>query len=238
MTLPIVWIPGHLSGPWLYAPQLGAFGGAHETIVADTSRDDDLGAMAERLIGAAPERFVVAGLSMGGMVAMEVLARAPQRVAGAVLLDTDPTRARAKEIEWRSAMMRKAGRDGLDDYLRIFVQRFFMHDAVVAERLGPTTRRMMGETPIPIARAQARALDTRRDMVPLIEGFPGPVEVIVGAEDRICPPLLHDPIAAALPGAVLSRIPDCGHLATLEAPEPVNARIAALIERAASAGGP
>jgi len=98
MTLPIVWIPGHLCGPCLYAPQLGAFGGAYETIIADTFGDDDLGAMAERLIAGAPERFIVAGLSMGCMVAMEVLARAPERVAGAVLLDTDPTRARKLKV--------------------------------------------------------------------------------------------------------------------------------------------
>jgi pimeloyl-ACP methyl ester carboxylesterase len=68
-------------------------------------------------------------------------------------------------------------------------------------------------------------------MVPLIEGYAGPVEVIVGAEDKICPPLLHGPIAAALPGAVYTEIPACGHLATIEAPGPVNARIEAFLER-------
>ena len=94
MTLPIIWIPGHLCGAWLYAPQFAVFGGGRETIMADTHSDDSLGDMAERLLAGAPERFVLAGLSMGGMVAMEVLARAPERVAGAVLLDTDPTRAR------------------------------------------------------------------------------------------------------------------------------------------------
>jgi pimeloyl-ACP methyl ester carboxylesterase len=231
MTLPIVWIPGHLCGPWLYAPQLGVFGGARETIIADTMQDDNLGAMADRLLEGAPERFVVAGLSMGGMVAMEVLARAPERVAGAVLLDTDPTRARAKEIEWRSGLMKRARREGLDAYVEKFVERFYLHSPAAAEKLGPLTRQMMGETPVEIARAQARALDARRDMVPLIAGYAGPVEVIVGAEDKVCPPLLHGPIAAALPGTELTEIPDCGHLATIEAPEPVNARIAALLER-------
>ncbi|HSF94575.1 MAG TPA: alpha/beta fold hydrolase [Thermohalobaculum sp.] len=229
--LPIVWIPGHLCGPWLYAQQLGIFGGARETILADTLRDDDLGAMAERLLAGAPERFVVAGLSMGGMVAMEVLARAPGRVAGAVLMDTDPSRARAKEIEWRGGLLDRAEREGLDAYVGTFVHRFYMHDQAVAGRLEAMTRRLMGETPLAVARAQARALDRRREMVPLIAGYDGPVEVIVGAEDKICPPLLHGPIAAALPGAVHTEIPGCGHLATLEAPEPVNARIAALLER-------
>lgn len=231
MTLPVIWIPGHLCGPWLFAPQLAVFGEAHPGVIADTLQDDSLGAMAERLLSDAPERFVLAGLSMGAMVAMEVLARAPERVAGAVLMDTDPTRARDKEIEWRAGLLAQAERGGLDSYAGEFVRRFFMHDASVAERLGPLTRRMMSETLLAVARAQARALDTRREMVPLIAAYGGPVEVIVGAEDKVCPPLLHGPIAAALPGAVYTEIPACGHLATIEAPGPVNARIEALFTR-------
>jgi len=229
MTLPIIWIPGHLCGAWLYAPQLAVYPGR----IADTLSDDNLGAMAERLLADAPERFVVAGLSMGGMVAMEVIARAPERVAGAVIMDTDPSRARAIEVEWRADLMRRAADQGLEDYVAKFVRRFYMHDASVAGRLGPLTRQRMAEMPVAVARAQARALDTRREMVPLIAGFAGPVEVIAGAEDKVCPPLLHQPIAAALPGAIYTEIPACGHLATIEAPGAVNARIEALIERMA-----
>jgi pimeloyl-ACP methyl ester carboxylesterase len=212
---------------WLYAPQLAVFGGARRTVIADVTQDDDLGAMAGRLLAEAPPRFVLAGLSLGGMVAMEVLARAPERVAGAALMDTDPTRARATEIEWRAGLLAS----GIDHYIDTFVPLFFRHDLAVAERLGLLVRQMMGQAPEPVVRAQARALDRRRDMAGLIAGYAGPVEVIVGAEDRVCPPRLHRPLAEALPGAVLTELPHCGHLATLEAPEAVNARIAALLER-------
>ena len=228
---PVVWIPGHLCGPWLYAPQLAVFGEGRQNIVADTLNDDNIGAMAERLIAGAPDRFVLAGLSMGGMVAMEVIARAPARVAGAVLMDTDPRPAREKEVAWRGDLLARAGSDGLDVYVDAFVDRFYLHSAVAAERLGPLTRQMMAQTPLYVACAQASALDTRRELVPLIGDFPGPVEVIVGAEDKVCPPLLHGPVAETLPRAVLAEIPACGHLATIEAPEPVNARIAALLDR-------
>ena len=125
----------------------------------------------------------------------------------------------------------RAVADGLAEYVDKFVRRFYMHDASAADRLGPQTRLRMAEVPVAVARAQARALDTRREMVPLIAGFAGPVEVIVGAEDKVCPPSLHGPIAAALPGAVYTEIPACGHLATIEAPAAVNARIEALLER-------
>ena len=231
MTLPVIWVPGHLCGAWLYAAQLVDFGGVDHGLIADTYSDDNLGAMADRLLADAPARFIVAGLSMGGMVAMEVIARAPDRVAGAVIMDTDPSRARAIEVEWRADLMDRAADEGLNGYVGKFVRRFYMHDASVAERLGPVTMQRMAETPVEVARAQARALDTRREMVPLIEGYAGPVELIVGSEDKVCPPLLHGPIAAALPAAVYTEIAACGHLATIEAPDQVNARIKALLER-------
>ncbi|MBK0400791.1 alpha/beta fold hydrolase [Limibaculum sp. M0105] len=229
--LPIVWIPGHLCGPWLYAPQLAAFAAGHPTVIADTLRDDDLGAMAERLLATAPPRFVVAGLSMGGMVAMEVMARAPERVAGAVLMDTDPTAARPKECAWRSDLLAEARRTGTQAYVDRFVPKFFVHDSEIAAQLGPMVRAMALETPADVMHAQALALDTRREMLGPIEGFAAPVEVIVGEADRICPPRLHPPIVEACRDAALTVLPGVGHIATLEAAEAVNGRIAALLAR-------
>ena len=76
-------------------------------------------------------------------------------------------------------------------------------------------------TPEPVIRMQAHALDTRREIAPLIEGFAGPVEVIAGERDRVCPPVLHEELTRCLPNARLSIIPECGHMITLEQPAPV-----------------
>lgn len=222
----IVLVPGHLCDASLYAPQGEVLAG-HEVVLADTSADNTIAGMADRLLAQAPGRFVIAGLSMGGMVAMEVMARAPERVLGACLMDTDPTSARGREIEWRTALLDR----GLESYVDTFVGRFFVHDDAVAARLGPETRSAMLRTPEPVARAQARALDTRRDTVPLIVGFANPVEIVVGAEDRVCPPKLHGPLATALPAARLTEIPGCGHIATIERPAEVNACLSALLAR-------
>jgi pimeloyl-ACP methyl ester carboxylesterase len=222
----VVLVPGHLCDASLYAPQREVLAG-HEVVLADTRSDDTIGAMADRLLASAPERFVVAGLSMGGMVAMEVMARAPGRLLGACLMDTDPTPAREREIEWRNALLDQS----FADYVETFVGRFYLHDEAVAARFGPATRATMLATPKPVARAQARALDTRREMVPLIAGFAAPVEIVVGSQDRVCPARLHGPLAAALPAARLTEIPGCGHIATLERPAEVNARLAALLAR-------
>jgi len=229
--MPIVWVPGHLCGPWLYAPQLAAFGANHPTIIADTLSDDDLGAMAERLLARAPRRFIVAGLSMGGMIAMEAMTRAPERIAGAVLMDTDPTAARPRELEWRKGLLAEASRNGLPTYIDRFIPRFFAHDAEIASKLEPLVRAMALEMPAKVVHQQAHALDSRRNMLAQLEGFAAPVEVIVGSADRICPPQLHPPIVEACSNATLSELPGVGHLATLEAPEDVNRCIAAFLAR-------
>ena len=224
----MVLVPGHLcSADWLYAPQLEALAG-HEIVVADTTRDDTTGGMAERLLSHAPERFFVAGLSMGGMVAMEIMARAPERIIAACLMDTDPTPARPREVEWRNGLI--AG--GTPAYVETFVERFFLHDEEEAARLGPQVRDCMLSTAEPVLRAQAHALDTRREMAPLIAGFSRPVEILVGAQDRVCPPRLHEPLLEVLPAARMTVIPDCGHLATLECASDVNAHLMRLISEA------
>lgn len=224
----VVLVPGHLCvDDWLYGPQIAALKD-HDVTIADTLQDDTVGAMAERLLRAAPAEFVIAGLSMGGMVAMEVMARAPERVQGACLMDTDPTAARPREVEWRAGLLEK----GLPDYVGTFTRAFFAHDAAKAASLGAEVRDRMLTTPEAVARAQAHALDTRRAMAPLVAGFPRPVRILVGAEDRVCPAKLHEPLPEILPAARLTLIPDCGHIATLECPEAVNAELAALIDEA------
>jgi len=227
--IPLVWVPGHMCGAWLYAPQAGLWPGSETT--ADTTRDDDLGAMARRLLAAAPERFAIAGLSMGGMVAMEVMARAPARVAGALLMDTNPTAPRARELEARRRALAGLEAEGPAGYVGAFVARFYAHDAAAAARLGAETEARMLEMPPATIAAQARAIGARRAMVPLLAGLAMPVEVLVGAEDIVCPPKLHVPLAQALPGATLTQVPGTGHIATLEAPEAVNVRLARLAER-------
>lgn len=229
--IPLVWIPGHMCGDWLYAPQRGAWPGPQ--IVADVARDDTLGAMADRLLEKAPERFALAGLSLGGMVAMKVMVRAPGRVVGALLMDTDPTAAREQEIAWRAEEMADVAAKGPEGYVGRFVEKFYAHDADVAERLGPETRKRMAEAPVEVISAQARALDTRRTLTEHLGDFGAPVEVVVGAQDRVCPPRLHRILAEALPDAVLTEIPGCGHIATLEAPETVTSRLRALADRIA-----
>ncbi|MEM7745284.1 MAG: alpha/beta hydrolase [Pseudomonadota bacterium] len=222
MTL--ILIPGHMCGPWLYQPQLAAFPEAH---IADVTQDDSVAGMASRVLRDHPGQLVLAGLSLGGMVAMEAMAEAPERISGVCLMATDPTAAREREIAWRQSLVL----EGLAPYRQTFVKQFFRHNEDVAERLGPKTLAQMAETPEHVTRAQIRALDTRREMIALIDRYSGPAEIVVGTEDRVCPPKLHRALTEALPNADLTEIQGAGHIATLEAADVCTSAISRLLAR-------
>lgn len=220
-----IFIPGHLCDGRLYAPQIGT---RPDAVIADVTRDDSIAAMAARLLDTAPDRFVLAGLSMGGMVAMEVMARAPDRVAGALLMATDPTAARPKEIAWRAGERAKVAEGGLAAFARPFAAMFFAHDQAVAARLDPEVAAMQDAADAALYGRQSDALDGRRDLLDTLSGCPVPVEILAGREDRICPPVLHERLAGVLPQARLDILPGCGHLISLERPQAVERALARL----------
>ncbi|MEL6680120.1 MAG: alpha/beta fold hydrolase [Pseudomonadota bacterium] len=223
--MPLVLVPGHLCDARVYAPQIAALSGTADVIIAETGRDNSIALMAERVLQDAPEQFVIAGLSMGGMVAMEVMLRAPERVLGAALWSTDPHAASDKERAWRAAMKAGVAQHGLAHFVDRFAAAFYRHDDDVSGRLLAPSRTMMLDTPVDVYERQAEALDGRREMIAALEGWAGPVEIVVGAEDRICPPEPHRTLARALPGGSLSVVPGCGHISTLEAPGVVTASL-------------
>jgi len=92
MALPIVLVPGLLVTARLYAEQIPALWRLGPVTVADHTRDDSMAAIARRILADAPPRFALAGLSMGGHVAFEIVRRAPERVARLALLSTSAPR--------------------------------------------------------------------------------------------------------------------------------------------------
>ena len=226
---PLLWIPGHMCGPWLYAPLLGRWPGPER--VADVAGTADLAAAADRLLAQTEGPLAVAGLSMGGMITMEMMARAPGGIAGALLMATDPFAAREKERAWRAGEMANLAANGPGGYVARFAGKFFAHDAEAEARLGPDTRARMAATPVEAIRAEAGALDGRADVTARLAGFPAPVDVVSGEADRVCPARLHPPIAGACADAELTELRACGHLPSLERPGAVAARLDALAAR-------
>jgi pimeloyl-ACP methyl ester carboxylesterase len=90
---PLVLLPGMMCDARLFEPQISGLSDVAETWVGDLTRQDTMAALASAVLAEAPfERFALAGLSMGGIVALNMLARSPERIAGLALLGYESPR--------------------------------------------------------------------------------------------------------------------------------------------------
>lgn len=220
---PLVLVPGLTCDAEVWRAQVDALGDVAVTSVADTLSDDSIGAMAQRLLDGAPDRFALAGFSMGGYVAMEVAARAPERVSRLALLDTNAGADDAPRAAVRRAAVRTARERGFEKVLRGSLGLLIHPGAEPA--IGEAVVAMALRVGIDAFERQQAAIIGRPDSLPGLAAITVPTLVLVGAEDRTTPPRYAEEIAAAVPGAVLRRIERCGHMVTMEQPGAVNAAL-------------
>ena len=219
--LPIVLIPGLTCTARLYAEQVPALWQFGPVTIADHRRDDSMAAIARRILADAPPRFALAGLSMGGYIAFEIMRQAAGRVAKLALLDTGARADTAEQTERRKVViaLAKSGRyaEIPDLAFPIYVHRNRHGD----EALKRIVRTMAEDTGVEAFLRQQQAIIGRPDSRPGLAAISCPTLVLVGEGDEATPPELAREIAAGIPGSRLVAIPDSGHLSTLEQPNQV-----------------
>jgi pimeloyl-ACP methyl ester carboxylesterase len=220
--LPIILVPGLNCSARLYADQIPTLWQFGPVTVADHRRDDNMAAIAGRVLAAAPPLFALAGLSMGGYIAFEILRQAPDRVAKLALLDTGAGAEVPERTAQRKPLIQLAeqGRfaDITDNQFPLLVYRKRHGDAA----LKATVRAMNEETGPEAYGRQQQAIIGRADSRPGLAAIACPTLVLVGDDDQLTPPALAHEMAAGIPGARLVVVPECGHLSTLERPQAVN----------------
>lgn len=225
--LPLVLLPGMNCTARLWSPVLPAITG-REVIHGDIS-GPDFEACLHRLLASLPQRFAVAGLSLGGIVAMALARTAPERVERLCLLDTN---AREPSPEQLAAFDRQI--DRLSSGLSARAVQEELLEVLTHPRHSARLRDealLMGEETGERALAEQYAIQsTRLDERPTLEQIAVPVAVIAGSDDALCPPQRHEEIADLVPGAELTLIPDTGHLSPLESPHEVAGAMAAWLE--------
>lgn len=221
MAETLVLIPGLACTPRLFEAQITALSGGRNVIVADHTRDDSLRAMAARLLAETPERFSIAGLSMGGYVALEVMRQAPGRVQRLALLDTTarPDTPEASRDRERLIALAEAGR--FEDIHSTLWPRLVHPDRRSDNALQEVVFGMMQETGAEAYSRQQRAIMGRPDSRPLLPGIEIPTLVLVGEGDAITPPDVAREMAEMIEWASLVVVPEAGHLSSLEQPERV-----------------
>jgi len=230
-NLPIVLVPGLNCSARLYAEQIPALWWFGPVTVADHTRDDSMTAIAARILAAAPPRFALVGLSMGGYIAMEMTRQAPQRVAKLALLDTGPRPETPEQTARRRPRIELAKAGHMTEVADVQFPLLVHPSRHGDQALRNLTRYMAEETGSAAFLRQQRATISRPDSRPGLSAIAFPTLVLVGDSDQVAPPALSEEMAAAIPGARLVVIPDCGHLSTLERPQAVTQ---ALVEWMAS----
>jgi pimeloyl-ACP methyl ester carboxylesterase len=223
--IPVVLLPGLICDAALWARQVAALAAIAEPLIADLTRDESLPAMARRVLAEAPPRFALAGLSMGGYLAQEVMRQAPERVTRLALLDTS---ARADTLE-RTALRRgliELARKGefkgiTPRLLPQWIHPDRLHDQALTREIMAMTQRVGRDAYLRQMQAIMGRPDGRADLPRIAV----PTLVLCGREDQSTPLALHEEIAALIPGATLVVVERCGHLSTMERPDEVSAAL-------------
>jgi pimeloyl-ACP methyl ester carboxylesterase len=220
--LPTVLVPGLLCSARLYGEQIAALWRFGPVTVADHTRDETMEAIAGRILAVAPPRFALAGLSMGGYIALAMTRQAPERVGRLALLDTSARPDTPQQTERRRAQIALAEGGRLGEVAETLYPLFVHADRRDDQALKHTVVTMAEETGAEAFVRQQKAIMTRPDSRPLLPAIKCPTLILVGDGDQLLPPPISQEMAAGIAGSRLVVVPDCGHLSTLERPEAVN----------------
>lgn len=216
MSLPVVLLPGMMCDARLFAPQIAALSRDRAVQVAPLVAHDSTAALAAAVLADAPPVFALAGLSMGGIVAMEILAQAPDRVARLALLDTNPLAELPTVQARRQPQIDRALAGELAAIMRDEMKPMYLADGPDRDAILDLCMEMALDLGPHVFARQSRALRDRPDRQEVLACVRVPSLILMGEQDRLCPRDRHDLMHRLIPGSVLTVIPGAGHLPTLE----------------------
>lgn len=219
---PLILLPGLLCDRALWAAQVASLGEIAEPSVADLTRDESLPAMAARVLSEAPPRFALAGLSMGGYLAQEIMRVAPDRVMRLALLDTSARADTPERLAQRRGLIELAQKGEFRGITPRLLPQWLHPDHLGDARLTETVMAMTRRVGRDVYLRQMKAIMARPDGRGDLPRIRVPTLVLCGREDEATPLALHEEIASLIPAASLVVVDRCGHLSTLEQPEAVN----------------
>lgn len=226
---PLVLIPGMMCDARMWGGIPAALA-PREVLHHVPTGADTMAELAARALRRAPPRFALAGLSMGGILAMEMLAQAPERVERLALLDTNP-RAELPEVQTRrEPQIARALAGGLDRVMRDEMKPNYLAAGPGKQAVLDLCMTMALDLGPQVFALQSRALRDRADRQATLAAFEGPALVLMGAEDRLCPRERHDLMHALMPQSRLVIVDGAGHLPPLEQPVETTAALRRWLE--------
>lgn len=227
---PLVFLPGMMCDARLYAPQIEALSQGREVITLPIHAYSTVEDLAADVLAQAPETFSLAGLSMGGIVAMEVVRQAPGRVAGLALMDTNPKAEHPKIAAAREPQMARVRQGELSAVMRDEMKPNYLTDGPDRGRILDLCMDMAQDLGPEAFENQSLALMSRPDQQQTLSAYKGPTLILCGEDDTLCPVHRHTLMHDLMPHSTLTILPNAGHLPTLEQPDATTAALKVWLE--------
>ena len=217
----LVLIPGTLCDARMFARQVRALRSHAVVHCIDYSRLRDVDSWVRRVLASLPPTFSVAGFSLGGLLALEMLRRAPQRIDRVALIASNAQAASPKG-QRRSAWLHKLWHERGAAVVAKHVKPAYFHHEAKRRTHQQLVLRMALQTPQHSAFAQFDWAASRQQGFTALQAFDGPLLAVSGAQDRLCPPEWQHAMQQAQPRMNLIELPRCGHFVPLESPAQLN----------------
>jgi len=214
---PLVLIPGFMCDGRLFEPQIRDLNYPH-TITISIPTEPTLPEMAARILNDTPDQFALGGLSMGGIVALEMLRQAPDRIERLALMDTTPLADGPANFDVRTRQITEVHAGHLERIMRDELKPAYLVDSPRKTAIMDICMKMAQSLGPVVFQAQSLALRDRPDLQDTLAYAPQKTLILHGAEDRLCPPERHHLMHRLAPHATLVAIENAGHMPTLESP--------------------
>ncbi|PAK40786.1 alpha/beta fold hydrolase [Peribacillus simplex] len=220
--VPLILLPGTLCDERLW--EMVNLSDLADVKVCDVSKADTIEGIAKSVLEEAPDKFALAGLSLGGIISLEIMRIAPERVMKLALLDTNPNPPSLEQIEGWERFVEMANNGQFLDItlhhlLPVLIHPDRRNDEALVSKIIDMAEKVGKEGYI----NQLKAVMTRSDQRPILAAIECPTMILAGKEDRVCPVHMSEFLNKNIPAASLEIICHSGHLSTLEQPEKVSA---------------
>ncbi len=220
VPLPLLLLPGTVCDIRLFAPMLRRLAVPIVSVV-DMSGEASTTELAARILRDAPARFSLLGFSLGGIVALEIIAQAPERVARLALVDTTGRPDPEANATVRRAAVAKARAEGMEGYIADAWSRLVAPGNVGNDELKSVITAMARDAGADMLASQSEVAIHRADSRPRVSAITVPTLILAGEAEQVCPIEAHRELAEGIAGARFFTIPEAGHFAPLENPAAV-----------------
>ncbi|PKI21262.1 alpha/beta hydrolase [Staphylococcus succinus] len=226
----IIFLPGTLCNKRLWERQIDFFESEYNIIIGKLNNYNSIEKMAEAILSKAPEKFFLVGLSLGGIVSLEIARIAPQRVVKLVLMDTTPNPPTSKQIDSWRVFRKMCESKQFDDITKKHLLPQMLSNKNDNEKLENIVIQMSKEVGMKSYLKQLDALENRKNYRNFLNGILVNTLILVGEEDKICPVYISEYLDNQLPNSSLNLISNSGHLPPLENPDMTNKKINCFIK--------